>query len=62
MPKYIVGIREVHVSFREVDAKTPEEAKSLADDIQCEIFCEYSHTLDQDTWSVELVEKARDSG
>jgi len=54
MTKYIVGIREVHVSYREVEANSIEEALeiapgSLGDDERLE----YSHTLDTDTWSVE---------
>lgn len=54
MPKYIVGIREVWVSSREVWASCPEEAILLAGD-ESETFDEYSHTLDKETWSVEEV-------
>jgi len=50
--QYIVLIREVHVSHRLVEANSPEEAKENAGD-GMEVFCEYSHTLSQDTWTVE---------
>lgn len=56
MPKYIVGIREVWVSHREVESQNPEEAKRLAND-EYEMFNEYSHTLDPELWTVE---EARD--
>lgn len=52
MPVYYVGIREVHVSTRQVIAASPEEAMELAGDSE-EVMCEYSHTLDKETWSVE---------
>lgn len=52
MPKFNVLIREVHVSHREVEAPTKEEAMKVASDAE-EHFLEYSHTLDQDTWTVE---------
>lgn len=52
--KYIVGIREVHVSYRAVEASSQEEALQLAeDDLASEFHLEYSHTLDKDTWTVE---------
>jgi hypothetical protein len=50
--QYRVLIREVHVSHRLVEAASPEEAKENAGDGE-EIFCEYSHTLPRDTWTVE---------
>lgn len=54
MPKFNVLIREVHVSHREVEAKDESEAMELAGDAE-EHYCEYSHTLDRDTWTVEKV-------
>ena len=54
---FYVGVREVHVSTRKVMAKNADEAKrKVADDEGEEEMCEYSHTLDQDTWSAEAVE------
>lgn len=62
MPKYLVGRREVHVSLVEVHAADPEEAKykvaKMTDDIVETDYLEYSHTLDPETWSVELAEEA----
>lgn len=52
--KYLVGVREVHVSFREVTATSEDEAIQKVKDMDDEeVYCEYSHTLDEDTWSVE---------
>lgn len=52
--KYLVGVREVHVSFREVTASSESEAVQKVKDMDDEeVYCEYSHTLDEDTWSVE---------
>lgn len=50
---YIVGIREVHVSYRRVVADSVESAKDEAAGNGEEISLEYSHTLDSDLWSVE---------
>jgi hypothetical protein len=52
MKKYYVLIREVHVSTRLVEAASVEEAIHEAGGAE-EVMCEYSHTLDTDTWSVE---------
>ena len=53
MAKFIVEIREVHVSSREVEASSAEEAiAKVKDGDGEEICCEYSHTLGDDTWSV----------
>ena len=51
--KWYVGIREVHVSTRLVEAETAEEALAIAGHESDEVMCEYSHTLDPDTWTVE---------
>ena len=57
--EFHVLIREVHVSCRLVEASSPEEAIALAKegnhDLE-ELFLEYSHTLDADSWTVEEVE------
>ena len=50
---YIVQVREVFVSSRVVYAESPEaaiEAVNNEEDEE-EIACEYSHTLDPDTWT-----------
>lgn len=54
MPTYLVSVREVHVAMRRVEANSPEEAKELAKENNGdEISLEYSHTLDDDLWTVE---------
>lgn len=54
---YYVHIREVHVSTREVEADSPEEAlEKVKDGDGEETMCEYSHTLDDETWTVEDAE------
>ena len=50
--KFLVLVREVHVSTMEVEAETIEEAINNASSGD-ELICEYSHTLHTDTWSVE---------
>ena len=52
--RYRVLVREVHVSHRIVEAPGPEEAKIIAAMEGDEDYCEYSHTLDADTWTVEI--------
>ena len=58
MPKvYYVQVREVHVSTREIVADSPEDAlEKVKDGEGDEITCEYSHTLDDDTWSIDDAE------
>jgi len=55
--RYIVGVREVHVRHYAVTAANEEEAKELVNERASQVtdldFCEYSHELDRDTWSVE---------
>lgn len=55
--KYLVGIREVHVSWRKISASSKEEAiKLVGDDVDNEeVYMEYSHTLDEEYWTVEEV-------
>lgn len=54
---YLVGVREVHVRFYEVQADDAEQAKDLVNNRAPEAvdlgFEEYSHELKPDTWSVE---------
>ena len=51
---FLVGVREVHVSTILIEAYNKEEAKRLVGEGE-EIYLEYSHTLDQNLWSVEEV-------
>lgn len=52
--KFYIGIREVHVSTVVVEAESKEQAIIKAKEGNChEVMCEYSHTLDSNTWSVE---------
>lgn len=52
--RFLIGVREVHVSTMEVEAESPEAAVQMVKDGQGrEIMCEYSHTLDSDLWTVE---------
>lgn len=55
--RYIVGVREVHVRHYAVMAENEEEAKDLVNERASQVtdldFCEYSHELDRETWSVE---------
>lgn len=54
MPKYHVLVREVHVSTMKVEAEDGEAAiRAVAGGGGEELICEYSHTLDSDTWSVD---------
>lgn len=55
--RYLIGVREVHVSMREVEAYSEEEALNMADDISCEVSCEYSYTMDKDNWSIEVIDE-----
>ena len=53
---FYVGIREVHVSTRKIKAPNgPEALRRYVDgeDEGDEVMCEYSHTLDPETFTVE---------
>jgi hypothetical protein len=56
-PQYRVGVREVHVRHFGVMAENEDEAMRLvlerAESVTDLEFCEYSHELGSDTWSVE---------
>jgi len=57
--KYIVSVREVHIQIVEVRAASPEKAIDLVykgGGMPLD-YLEYSHTLDQDTWTVEKIEE-----
>jgi len=57
MKKYYVLVSEVHVSTMEIEAETPEEAlEKVAEGEGDEIICEYSYTLEPDSWKVEEVQ------
>jgi len=56
MPRYYVLVKEVHDSYREVEADSPEEAiekVAAGDDDFKEERMEYSYTLDSEQWSTE---------
>lgn len=54
MAKYIVNVREVHVSMMEIEAESEEEAiKEVARGGGEEVALEYSHTLETDYWTVD---------
>lgn len=56
-PKWHVGVREVHVSTREVYAWPGEDPKGFAEEnVGLEIMAEYSHDMGNEHWSAELVE------
>ena len=58
MAIFHVEVREVHVSTRAVEAESAEEAIRKVkdgDDLE-ELTCEYSHTLDDETWQVNEAE------
>lgn len=57
MKKFSVGIREVHVSIREVivgNSATKEDILKAAENVE-EISFEYSHTLDHENTSIEEI-------
>lgn len=56
MPKYYVLVKEVHDSYRKVEADSPEEAiaKVAGADFDFEEErLEFSHTLDTEGWTTE---------
>lgn len=57
MSKYIVNVREVHISVREVEAESDEDAvaKALKQGIDCEIRVDYSHTMDKSFHTAEEI-------
>lgn len=51
MKTFVVARKEVHISYVEIDAETPEEAEDkVAQGEGEEILCEYDYTLPQDRW------------
>lgn len=55
--KWHVGVREVHVSTREVYAWPGEDPKGFAEEnVGLEILAEYSHDMGIEHWSAELIE------
>src|SRR5690606_27458149 len=60
--RYYVGIREVYVSTRVVDAESKDEAISRVRDgqVEEELDLEYSHTLDEKFWTVEESDELSD--
>lgn len=58
LAKYMIGVAELHYSYREVEAESAEKAIEVAkemDELPDELHLEYSHTLDSDVWKVEPV-------
>lgn len=59
MPRYLIGVKEVHVVKIETpDLENEEAAKEYANqqiEEGLEEEVEYSHTLDPDEWSVEEI-------
>ena len=57
MSKYIVNVREVHISVREVEAESEEAAidKALKQGIDCETRLDYSHTMDKSLHTAEKI-------
>jgi len=54
--KWTIQIPEVHVSFREVEAETKEEAIDIAlEDLDTEVNHEYSYTLDREYIKAETL-------
>lgn len=58
MPKFRVGVREVHLAYYEVEADSPSQALEKVSEGECEDLeeIEYSDTLNQETWLVENLE------
>ena len=54
---FLVGVREIHLRWYEVEAENEEEAKDLVNERAAGVtdleILEYGHELDRDTWSVE---------
>lgn len=57
--RYLIGVREVYVSMREVEANSLNEAFDAAQDASREVDLEYSHTMDREHWSVEVIDGSR---
>ena len=55
MKRFVIGVREIHVSHREVVAETYEDAvdQVMAAGSDKEIFLEYSDTMDREHCSLE---------
>ncbi len=55
---FIVGVREVHISSRQIEAVDETEAvNKISQGEGKEIMCEYPHNLCSNNWTVEQVEK-----
>ena len=57
MPRYIVGVKEVHIHKIQVEANSEDEAKMIVKDGAGEYIdheLEYDHTLDDEDWTVEI--------
>ena len=59
MPKYYVLVKEVHDSYRKVEADSPEEAIAKVAEADLDFTeerLEFSHTLDTKGWTTEECE------
>ena len=60
---FIIGVREIHFRYFEVEAEDEYQAKDLVNDRAPEArdleFTEYAEELERDTWSVEEKPPAR---
>ena len=65
MPKFIIGIKEIHEASIPIEANTIEEALNKAEeeyhDGMTEYDSNYSYTLDRDEWSI-FQEKDKKTG
>lgn len=56
--EYVVGVREIHLRHYRVKAESEDQAKEMvqqSDDSVVDMdYEEFSHTLDSDTWTVEV--------
>ena len=58
LPEYFVNVREVHIQPYRVEAASPEEAIKIVNGGGGDIVeegMEYSHTLDDEYWTVDEV-------
>lgn len=56
MSQFIVEVREVHISHRQIEAEDQDSAVSLVEQGEGEeVYLEYSDTKDKSTWSVREV-------
>ena len=53
MKTYTITVKEIHDSYVEIQANSPQEAlEKVKNGEGCEVDCEYHSTLDSSTWNV----------